>query len=85
MMIKKFRKKPVVIEAMQFDGSQAGINAVKEWVGAKAVCNMRGTLALETLEGRMDVATGAWVIKGVRGEFYACRKDIFEETYEGTE
>ena len=81
-MIKNFRKKPVVIAAIEFDGTQASINEIKEFVGAKAICNMRKELALETLEGRMNVEPGAWVIKGVQGEFYACRGDIFAQTYE---
>jgi hypothetical protein len=81
-MIKKFRKKPVVIEAVEFNTTEESIHAIKAFVGPKAICNTRKELALETLEGRMNVEPGAWVIKGVQGEFYACRGDIFAQTYE---
>jgi len=75
----KFRKKPVVIEAINFDGSN--YNECKTFIGD----NFDNTLNypnIKTLEGVMRVNEGDWIIKGVKGEFYPCKPDIFEMTYE---
>lgn len=79
----KYRKKPVVIEAWRFDGS---------WDSASAVVAMSpgiawsdygsGRVRIDTLEGTMEAMPGDWIIKGVKGEFYPCKPDIFEMTYE---
>lgn len=77
-----FRKKPVEIEAMQFGGSNG--RAVAGWVlgnGQDAQLN-RGEVLIMTLEGIMHVSPGDWVIRGVQGEFYPCKPDIFDATYE---
>lgn len=75
----KFRKKPVVIEAIQFDGNND--DAVMEFAERKA--GLKGDeLMIFTLEGVMRVDKNDWVIKGVKGEFYPCKPDIFETTYE---
>lgn len=80
----KFRKKPVVIEAMQFDGHN--YDEVAAWAGDKFkdIFSPAGTLDLyiKTLEGEMHVSVNDWIIKGVKGEFYPCKPDIFEQTYE---
>jgi len=91
----KFRKKPVEIEAVQFVYSDEGIVALKEFAGnaigtiSKARhINAKGEAEIGTLEDGMHltvkhIATeGDWIIKGVQGEFYACKPDIFEATYE---
>ncbi|MEO5664887.1 MAG: hypothetical protein ABIR39_16580 [Nocardioides sp.] len=78
----KFRKKPVVIEAIQYDGSNA--SEVKEFVGSSYVDDRRVPV-IHTLEGDMSVTSGDWVIRGVQGEFYPCKPDIFEATYEALE
>ena len=78
----KFRKKPVVIEAMQFNGDE---NLVKilDWIDTKyKPCGDDSVLIIETLEGDMKAQKCDWVIKGVNGEFYPCKPDIFEKTYE---
>lgn len=79
----KFRKRPVVIEAMHYEGGVPS-DELGEWLAA-CIWN-HGTndarLRLYTLEGWMTVNPGDWVIKGVRGEFYPCKPDIFAETYE---
>lgn len=80
----KFRKKPVVIEAKQLTfESQA---EVKEWCGGKTYSTppMRQVTGIEisTLEGNMVALFGDFVIQGVNGEFYPCKPDIFEKTYE---
>jgi hypothetical protein len=74
-----FRKKPVVIEAVQFIA--ANFNEIEEFVGGDA--EFRGSeLVVATLEGPLRAAPNDWIIKGVKGEFYPCKPDIFEATYE---
>ena len=79
----KFRKKPVVIEAMQFTDEDKDL--VLNWV----TCNRypgfefdNPTLVIQTLKGNMVAHLGDWIIKGVSGEFYPCKPDIFAATYE---
>jgi len=79
----KYRKKPVVIEAVQFDGtlgSLEGINIpeVSQDLGSS-------TCQIPTLEGVMTAQPGDWIIRGVKGEFYPCKPDIFAATYEPAE
>lgn len=80
----KFRKKPVVIEAEQFTGDN--VNEIVKFVGVDAkVLGRTKELKISTLEGLMNVSPGDWVIQGVQGEFYPCKPDIFEATYEEVE
>lgn len=79
-----FRKKPVVIEAFQFDSVWS---ATSEFI--HAVCREHHMDMIDpprphihTLEGPHYVQVGDWIIKGVAGEFYPCKPDIFEKTYE---
>lgn len=83
-MIKKFRKKPVVIEAVQWDVSTPTFEEITKMIGSKWLPGPMGsqTFYIETLEGNMKVSPGDWIIKGVNGEFYPCKPDIFEKTYE---
>lgn len=79
----KYRKKPVVIEAAMFDGENP--QAILEWCKDAAFVTLPPTgyyLCIRTLEGEMKVAPGDYVIQGVKGEFYPCKPDIFEATYE---
>ena len=87
----KYRKKPVTIEAMQWDGTQAGANTIIAWAaqhpvesGVIAVPNVgqSGRLIVHTIEGTMHASEGDWIIRGVQGEFYPCKPDIFAKTYE---
>jgi hypothetical protein len=83
----KFRKKPVVIEAIQFFDQPEELINIQEFMG-----NIDLTidyadiddpkLKIETLEGTMNASLGDWIIKGVNGEFYPCKPEIFEKTYE---
>lgn len=82
----KYRKRPVVIEAHHYDGD--GLEALN-WAGSVSdgngtgLCVMLGEgLKISTLEGNMHVSIGDWIICGVNGEFYPCKPDIFEKTYE---
>ena len=80
---KKFRKKPVVIEAIQWDGEKETAWEITEWAKPNVMWWFNQNLmAVTTLEGDMNVSIGDWVIKGVKGEFYPCKPDIFEATYE---
>ena len=86
----QYRKKPVVIEAELWDGTQPEVidypvEAVMHSV--KTHCDVCGVSLLDhgwvkTLEGGHIVCPGDWIIKGVKGEFYPCKPDIFEATYE---
>jgi len=77
----KFRKKPVVIEAMQF-----WANTPEGWANGVYRDSTSPTgYAIETLEGCYQVTEGDWIITGVKGEQYPCKPDIFEMTYEAVE
>lgn len=80
----KYRKKPVVIEAMQFtdESKDQCFNFVTCNKYAKTDTPGQPILIIQTLEGEMAVKFGDWIIKGVAGEFYPCKDDIFEQTYE---
>jgi hypothetical protein len=79
-----FRKKPVVVEATLFDGTNH--DAVLEWIGSTAAyTDAVGNFFIGTLEGDMRAAEGDWIIKGVQGEFYPCKPDVFAATYEPVE
>lgn len=86
-----YRKKPVVIEARKYSGDNA--DEIIHWAGAKLVdvdldspleihTKSLFKLVIETLEGEHEVSLGDYVIKGVAGEFYPCKPDIFALTYE---
>jgi hypothetical protein len=77
----KFRKKPVVIEALRFGGN---FDEIEAFVGGDAEFR-DGELLVATLEGPLRAAPGDWIVKGVKGEFYPCKPDIFEATYEPVE
>lgn len=86
----KFRKKPVVIEAMKFDGENAGdvMNWAHRALPPEANSIVRfdlGGLSIRTLEGYLHASPGDWIIRGIKGEFYPCKPDIFEATYERVE
>lgn len=87
-MINKYRKKPVVIEAVHYDWDEDNVSAMDEVQDAVAdfmECNVTvvgDILEIETLEGTMDAVKGDYIIKGVAGEFYPCKPDIFAKTYE---
>ena len=100
----KHRKKPVVIEAMQFIGSPSETIEVYYWVERNTLGSFEpmaviegrvrcpatgvsidprdGRMMIATLEGFQHVNYGDWVLRGVKGEFYPCKPDIFELTYE---
>lgn len=82
----KYRKKPVVIEAMQFTGEPDNLAMISEFVGADIAVSwidpITPEIIVKTLEGTLHARSGDYIIKGVHGEFYPCKPDIFKETYE---
>ena len=96
-MVKQYRKKPVVIEAIQFEYTYEGIKKLNLFCGRclgrihkERHPEAKGEVEIGTLEDGVHltvkhIATeGDFIIKGVQGEFYACKPDIFWETYELT-
>ena len=88
----KFRKKPVVIEAIQSTGTPESNREIIDWTrGSATPASMnqhpeRGRLlSIDTLEGAHWVSPGDWVIRGVAGGFYPCKPTLFEQTYEAVE
>lgn len=85
----KFRKKPVVIEAIQL--TETNIVDVGNFIGEyknypeckiAGISPKTGKFIIKTLEGDHIANIGDWIIKGIKGEFYPCKPDIFEQTYE---
>lgn len=87
----KFRKKPVVIEAIQWGGSN--LKEIINFTGLhESISNWSWEeyqklvwadgLKIFTLEGPLKASVGDWIIRGVKGEFYPCKPDIFDATYE---
>ena len=80
----KYRKKPVVIEAVEWTGTKESFEEIEKFMGDfPRVTN--GLLHVDTLEGTMYASVGDYIIKGVKGEFYPCKPDIFKATYEAVE
>ena len=81
----KFRKKPVVIEAVQWDGATSTANKfLGESYGIYWEYTARDEISIfiPTLEGQMRCSVGDWIIRGVAGEFYPIKAEIFKETYD---
>lgn len=87
-----YRKKPVVIEARQF--TEANGPALRAWMILRGFetaqllprnGDIEPSLVIPTLEGDMRADLGDWIIRGVKGEFYPCKPDVFEQTYEKVE
>jgi len=92
MSPQQFRKKPVVIEAMQLT-DHGSSDAIGYWIRSNSPTAFHSSgsygtefwLKIDTLEGVVQASTRDWIIKGVAGEFYPCKPDIFEATYEPVE
>ncbi len=78
----KARKKPVVVEAIV--ATVENMKEIKEFTGDEGLIYdpLTDTYYIRTLEGDMKISSGDYIIKGVAGEFYPCKPDIFHETYE---
>jgi hypothetical protein len=85
----RFRKKPVEVEAVRWDDENIREitdfmhPARPEYIGG--FLDSDDLLGIATLEGRMIAKKGDWIIRGVKGEFYPCKPDVFEATYEAVE
>lgn len=86
MTTQRYRKLPVEIEAMEWDGTFVNAQYIVEWIlvaGEDAwYFHLDNQIRISTLEGVMSASPGDFIIKGVAGEFYACKPDIFFKTYE---
>lgn len=92
-----FKKKPVTIEAIQWDGTSKSASDICAWSNGRLSWRVLGAnivdginvlnigLFVHTLEGTMQTQPNDWIIKGVAGEFYPCKSSIFAETYEAVE
>ena len=93
----KYIKKPIVIEAMEFLNNERSIKGILRFMGQKVELNcvradeafsdycsnvVKEGIIIPTLEGHMRASLGDYIIKGIYGEFYPCKPDIFEKTYE---
>ena len=89
-MIQKFRKKPVIIEAVKWDGTFSHSKKIKELFpelqtlsqSSHEIWDTCSHGKIGTLEGGHEVSVNDYIIKGIKGEFYPCKPDIFELTYE---
>ena len=91
---QRFTKRPVTIEAIQWDGTPSGATPIIDWIlnhdhsadyWAPGEWDHETNVAyirITTLEGNMIASRGDWIIRGVRGEFYPCKPGIFAETYQ---
>lgn len=80
-MIREWRTKVVVVEAVQYDGNN--IDEIIEFAGKRHVVEVSsGMYSIRTLEGNMLISNGDFIIKGLKGEFYPCKPDIFHMKYE---
>lgn len=84
----QYRKRPVVIEAVRYDGpTKKSLDVVAafagdDWLQTVSPNPPGDDLVIDTLEGEMRANPGDWIIRGVKGELYPCKPDIFEATYE---
>ena len=85
--IRKYKKKPIVIESIQLTDSN--LETISNWLESHNISTtiwsqdgLDSGIVIPTLEGDMRASIGDWIIKGVKGEFYPCKPDIFEKTYE---
>lgn len=78
-MIQKYIKRPVTIEAVQYTGDNA--EEIMNFVNEKLIITDK-EIVIPTLEGNMIAVPSDYIIKGVAGEFYPCKEDIFHKTYE---
>ena len=78
----KYRKKPIIIDAEQIKAGKQGDLLSEAVASGKARSCEDDTVLIATLEGVISGKPGDWIIKGIKGEFYRCRHDIFVATYE---
>ena len=91
---QRFTKRPITIEAIQWDGTPSGATPIIDWIlnhdhsagywapGEWDHETNAAYIRITTLEGNMIASRGDWIIRGVQGEFYPCKPDIFAQTYQ---
>jgi len=85
MPVEKYRKKPVVVEAIQWNIDEKTMEEVSKFMNKTRIELSFGKLWIDTLEGKMFADIGDWIIKGIKNEVYPCKPDVFEKTYEKVE
>lgn len=86
--VGRYRKKPVEIDAVQFKGSSTQASAIDRWIAGEEYVEPGvatrdiTTVEIVTLEGTMTASMGDWIIRGLKGEFYPCKPDIFAASYD---
>jgi hypothetical protein len=80
----RFKKRPVEVDAVLWDGDERLFDYIMGWCTdqSRTFSMSNGSLYIATLEGEMRADKGDWIIRGVKGEVYPCKPDIFEKTYE---
>lgn len=81
--VHQYRKKPVEVSAIQWTGHNN--KEVRDFTGGNVKPALSGRVYIDTLEGRLEIKPGDYIIRGVKGEYYPCKPDIFEATYEAVE
>jgi len=80
--MSRFRKRPVVIEAIQFRAGEQDSSLCDAVAAGRVRYTEEGTMLIRTIEGTMEARPGDWIITGIKGELYPCKPDIFSATYE---
>jgi hypothetical protein len=78
----RYRKKPVIIDAIQFRAGEQDSDLAGDVIAGRLRYTEEDTALIKTLEGTMEARPGDWIIRGVKGELYPCKPDIFAATYE---
>lgn len=81
-MIKKFRKRPIIVEAVQYHRTEESFEEISKFTNNQVIRGRDNSIIIPTLEGEIEARPNDWIIKGIKGEFYPCRLDIFVATYE---
>lgn len=82
VVMRTYVKKPVEVQAVEWNGDNDVYDFLHKWSNSTIIRQTRNVLSIATLEGVMEVRIGDYVIRGVKGEFYPCKPDIFELTYQ---
>ena len=79
--VGRYRKRPVIVEAIRWDGKNS--QQINDWIPGSFLCwSTDHAPCINTTEGMMRAELGDWIIKGVKGEFYPCKPDVFSATYD---
>lgn len=79
-MVNRYKTKPCVIEAIQYNGSN--VEEIRNFIGESFEVKTIEGIYVRTIEGIMKASVGDYIIKGLRGEFYPCKQKVFKRKYE---